>query len=523
MSSLAERFFHRFAALDRVYGRYSLSKSALAAHKPGQKLEGGAGTVHDAPTAKLWEEHLSGKVQIGLVPIRDDRTCCWGAIDIDDYTVDHAALDAQLREMGLPLLMCRTKSGGAHLYCFTSEPVAAELMRGKLMEWAVALGRSGVEVFPKQTRLAGKNDDGSWINMPYSGGESSVRHAIYMGARLGPGAFLDLIDSTYAITEEKLRAIEAPTPEDLSTFFDGAPPCLQTLVTRGKITELRNQTLFSIIVMLKKMHGEDFKEEMVDEYNQRFIDPPLGHKELAHIIKSTSKKTYFYKCNDEPIRSVCNRQICLTRKFGIGGSDGDPGVVFGQLVKLDTDPPIWLWDVDGARIELSTDELQNQGRFQKRCIEVINKLPNVMKTKAWQDLVRERLTNIEIRPVPQDASLTGQIMTHLETYCNSRVKARDREELLHNKPWTGEVDMEIEGRKMRVTRTFFHGPDFLKYLSQQKVQVTSRQVWVMLEKIGAGHHFFNIKGRGINTWHIPPFPEQTEAFDEPDLTGHEEI
>jgi len=505
--TLAKRFFDRFAALDRVFGRYSLSKTAIANHKPGTKLEGGAGTVHEAPTIDLWQQHLDGKVQIGLVPIRDDSTCCWGAIDIDDYTINLETLERKIREVGLPLLVCRTKSGGAHLYCFTKEEVNAEILRGKLMEWAVALGHSGVEVFPKQTRLAGRNDDGSWINMPYSGGEKTVRYCLYMGAKLGPQAFLDLIDSTLAINLEQLQEIEAPEPERVKTYFNSCPPCIQTLVSRGPIDEQRNQFLFNLVVYLKKVHGDDFKEEMVDEYNQSFIDPPIGHKELAHIIKSNNKKIYNYKCNDEPIRSVCNRQICLTRKYGVGGGEGDPGVVFGQLVKLDSDPPIWLWDVDGRRLELTTDELLTQGRFHKKCTEVVNKWPNTLKTKAWQELVRERLANVEIRQVPPDASISGQMMAHLEAYCTGRVTARVRDELLMKKPWTNPEDK----------RTYFHGPDFIQYLHQKRMQVQARQVWSWLEKVGAEHHNFNIKGKFINCWSIPAFTQQTEEHTTPDI------
>lgn len=506
-AAIAQRFYDRFAALDRVYGRYFLNKSAVTNHKPGTKLEGGADTVHDRPTIELWNQHLAGTLQLGLVPIRDDGTCRWGAIDIDKYDINHETIEQQVRDAGLPLLLCKTKSGGAHLYCFTSEDVPAEIMRGKLMEWAIALGHSGVEVFPKQSRLAGKNDDGSWINMPYSGGEDTARYCVYMGARLGPEAFLDLIALNFDFDEESLRAVEAPVPERITAHFDNCPPCIQTLVSRGPIDELRNQFLFNAIIYLRKAHGDEFREEMVDEYNQAFVDPPLGHKELAHLIKSTGKKLYNYKCNDEPIRSVCNRQICLTRKYGVGGAEGDPGVVFGQLVKLNSDPPIWLWDVDGRRLELSTDELHIQSRFHKKCTEAINKWPNMLKTRAWQELVRERLAAVEVREVPADASMSGQIYSYLETYCTSRIKARSKEELLSRKPW----DDKDNGR------TYFHGPDFIKYLHTQGIHVQPRQVWASLQNLKVEHHGISIKGKFINVWSIPTFSIQNEEFNLPDI------
>ena len=69
------------------------------------------------------------------------------------------------------------------MYLFCSEPVSAMTMRGKLMEWSVALGYSGVEVFPKQISLAGPKDIGNWINLPYFNGDHTVRYAITTDAR----------------------------------------------------------------------------------------------------------------------------------------------------------------------------------------------------------------------------------------------------------------------------------------------------------------------------------------------------
>jgi hypothetical protein len=56
---------------------------------------------------------------IGIVPIRDDATCVWGAIDIDlDKEPNLTVLAKQVHKLELPLIVCRSKSGGAHLYLF---------------------------------------------------------------------------------------------------------------------------------------------------------------------------------------------------------------------------------------------------------------------------------------------------------------------------------------------------------------------------------------------------------------------
>ena len=42
--------------------------------------------------------------------------------------------------MKLPLIVCRSKSGGAHVFLFTSDYVSAKLMRDKLVQIRAVLG-----------------------------------------------------------------------------------------------------------------------------------------------------------------------------------------------------------------------------------------------------------------------------------------------------------------------------------------------------------------------------------------------
>ena len=69
-----------------------------------------------------YAEHLAGKLGLGLVPVRRDGTCRFAAIDIDIDSIDHPALLQKVLARKLPLTVCRSKSGGAHLYLFMKEP-----------------------------------------------------------------------------------------------------------------------------------------------------------------------------------------------------------------------------------------------------------------------------------------------------------------------------------------------------------------------------------------------------------------
>ena len=129
-----EKFKNIFSGLDRAYGQY----------KPGDikngKQGGHAYTKRDLVSDALWQNHLEGQTpSLGIVPIRDDSTCSWGCIDIDTYPLDYKAILNKIKKYKLKMVMCRSKSGGAHLFLFLVNPIKAEDLRDKLMEIAAGL------------------------------------------------------------------------------------------------------------------------------------------------------------------------------------------------------------------------------------------------------------------------------------------------------------------------------------------------------------------------------------------------
>ena len=115
-----------------------------------------------------------------------------------------------------------------------------------------------------------------------------------------------------------------------------------------------------------RMFDSDGWEILVQKYNTDFLNPPLSHNEVGTVIKQLNKKDYFYKCEDQPIKPFCNKEICKLRKYGVGsaGISND----LSSLTKIDGDPPIWILNVDELRVELSTQGLISQQQFQKDCV-----------------------------------------------------------------------------------------------------------------------------------------------------------
>jgi hypothetical protein len=83
-----QKFKNIFSGLDIAYGTYVIEGS-----RQDGKQNGTAKVVHKAPTDELWTKHLKGiEPSLGIIPIRADNSCTWGAIDIDMYPLDHTAL-----------------------------------------------------------------------------------------------------------------------------------------------------------------------------------------------------------------------------------------------------------------------------------------------------------------------------------------------------------------------------------------------------------------------------------------------
>ena len=169
---MLERFKEIFAGLQTAYGQTKVTEE----FSENGKHEAKSFTIKKPVTDLLWQAHLNGdEPALGIVPIREDNKCKWGCIDIDTYPFDHKAFIKKIRDKDIPMILFRSKSGGAHVFLFTKEFVAASLMRERLKKIAGILGYAKTEIFPKQDYIrADRGDTGSFLNVPYHGSNKSV-------------------------------------------------------------------------------------------------------------------------------------------------------------------------------------------------------------------------------------------------------------------------------------------------------------------------------------------------------------
>jgi|TARA_R110002020_G_scaffold154730_4_gene335404 hypothetical protein len=499
---LIKRFALLFRGLDKAYGTFDITNKGS-----NGKAKGKARIVREPRTMATFENHLKGEQGVGIVPINEDNNCWWGAIDIDMYPLDHSKLVKHVNSLNFPLVVCRSKSGGGHVYLFLKEASPAEVVQNKLKEIAGELGyASTTEIFPKQIQLVlERGDTGNFLNLPYFDQENGLRYAFKKdGEAASLEEFIQLAEDS-SITREELDKILAKETSEADPTLPEGPPCLQALVRHGFPEGTRNNGLFNLGVYARKAHPDDWSAKIL-EYNQKIMDPPLALEEVNTVGEQLKKKDYQYKCNDQPICNFCNKDLCKSRKHGVGG--GENTATIANLRKYDSEPPLWFLDVNGAPVELDTESLQKQARFQILCMEQINFMPRTISKIAWETMMNNLLmfmvnTEGAVISTSDDTSIRGQFYDLLEEYTTHMQQALDREEILLRRPWTDE----------KTGRTYFRLKDLEAYLKRNKFfEYKSNKIAQRLRDIDGKAEQLRIKDRSVRCWSIPSFEPLLDEF-----------
>ena len=385
-----EKFKNIFQGLDRARGVTYVDKKGA----DGQKIKGKSFVARESVTEELWSNHLQGKEpSLGIIPITDENKCRWGCIDIDSYAgFDHKKLINKIKSLKLPLVVFRSKSGGAHVFLFTEVPVEAKIVRDKLLSISAILGYGGAEIFPKQIELKSKDDTGNFLNLPYFNGDDTTRYAFKED---GTAASLEEFYGIYSnVKQLDVGSIKVERPQ--SEFSDG-PPCLESL-TQSKLNDGRDRVIYQFIQYAKRKWPEEWPKK-INQFNYTHFVEPLEDKVIQDKIKFHSKKDLGFKCNEEPMCNHCDKSLCKTRKFGIGGESVFP--TLSDLQKVELDEPYYWVNVDGERIKLDTiDSLLEQRLFRRTVAKQINKKPPRITIKEFEKYTDMLLAGVEIIKAP---------------------------------------------------------------------------------------------------------------------------
>jgi hypothetical protein len=496
-----KRYIQLFRGNNRSYGEWDPGKSSQSMR-----------TVKDAVTARQYELHLAGKMGLGMVPIRDDGLCWFGAIDVDNHgkseDLDLPHIESKVRSAELPLVVCRSKSGGAHLYLFGREPLRADMVKTILTKWMSELKFEGSDcVFPKQVKLAldskGQRPLGNWINLPYFGGDDTERYALDNGNRCSLDLFLDNAENG-SITQEQLE-------DYFGSEHSDAPPCIRKALKEGIPEGSRNEALFHLTIYNKKRHPEGARE-MSHAMQADVFSSPLSFPEADAVIKSALKKSYGYSCKKEPWASWCDRDACRKCKFGISENDYTALAneaklpMFSDLVKyLNTEPVMWELKMNGASVTMTTEELIDYRAVRIKAMEKISVvLPSTIKASQWSDeILAELMRNARVEEAPLESSPLGALAIRLDEFLrkadlsSTGEDAADKEGLMRGMP----VVQMFQGNKVIMFRSI----DYEDFLKRTKTDIPrNKTLWHRANRdLGVSFARVRVKNHVIQVWVVP--------------------
>lgn len=499
---ILQNFTELFSGFEHAHGRYKLKSTEVYGE---QKLRGQARTVAQPLVIDDMSNHLLGVGDgVGVIPLKEDNTVLFAAIDIDDYKVDIGDLLKKIQSF--PLVPCRSKSGGVHLYMFFTEPVPAKTAVDKMREIAAFIGRGNAEVFPKQTYRYDAKDIGNWINLPYYEYNKTERYAfLTIDTQLSLEEFIKLANDRKQNLESLSNIGLIDDDTDKNSQFYGAPPCLKYLAAMGGFaTGTKNNGMTNIAVYLKKRFPDNWQDKMMP-YAVKMCGEQVPMNEISQVTKSVAKKEYSYLCKQAPICDHCDKRKCLQQPFGVGNKDQDYIEIL-SITKYVGEPVLWALDIEGQRIMCDTDTLYSQTAFNRLCMEKINRVPGCMPKAKWEKYLDEKIQEADIIFAPEDASATGQCKELVLKFCLGKVQAKTKEEILQGKPFRHE------------NRVYFIAADLMRYLETNKFKYESTHwLWMIIkQELHGDNTQMSIKGTNKRLWSIPdPEPHREKEKSEP--------
>ncbi|WP_321476614.1 hypothetical protein [uncultured Paludibaculum sp.] len=499
-SALARRFHARFMGMEKAHGAYANIGKTV---RDNGKLTGDPVTKRLPVTDELWHAHLEGRYGLGVITIMENDSVLWGCIDIDVYdSLDHGQTAARLAQLQLPLILCRSKSGGAHLFLFGREPIPAATMRERLRDLAARIGHGSAEIFPKQSRTTEK-DLGSWVNMPYCGGDTSNRYGVQpTGDPYTMEEFLKAADAL-AVGPEFFQERKQQHKGDENPEFRDGPPCLAILAEQKVPEGCRNDALLAFGIFGRRKFTAEWRQK-VYEYNRKCFAEPLSEQEVeGTVLKTLAKeKEYRYGCSKPPLNQHCNASLCRMRKYGIGGGRVPE---YGPLMQHEGDEPVWTWFIDGVPVHLTTQQLHRYTLFQEAILKAVRTCPPPTKQDDWVNTLNKFMENVQVIPCPEDTTREGEFWELVEHFCRNKASAEGMEDMLAS---PNKVFDPEDGR------VYFKLAGLMAVLKRYTFKVDRGEVRRLLEKRGGKDHRDDNTGSTRRYWSVPA-PARRESLPVP--------
>lgn len=499
---IIDRFKKLFGGNPQAYGVYDTStKKSITIREPIKR--------------ENYDMHLSaGTKGVGVVPVIDKTSSSFGALDYDNHKihdgVDLYALEQKIKQIKAPLVVCRSKSGGAHVFLFSKSPLNTRILRQVMRNYSEVLtgfGEQAIEVFPKQDEVD-KHLVGNWLNLPYFQGSNTERYAIINGKKAGVLEFIKYAESNAVDTKELL--------ELGSETHSEAPVCMERLFKEKLDEGNRNIAIYNACIYTRKAFPDSW-ESIVYKYNAENFITPLSHSEVTKVMTSIQRNPgYRYKCSEEPCKSRCDSSKCVLRKWGITPTERNDILMtelpkLGKLKKYLTDPVRYELTMEGKKLMLSSVELLQSSQFRRVVFEQLDRVVKPIKPDVWLNIVDGLIKKVELIDVPDDASRAGIIRSLLLDYikqANLKDTGEDVEKRKHITNGRPVVQKMPDG----IRYVLFRGMDFRKVIQSKRLgNLVGVDIWMAVKDAGAKAFSLRYKQKVFKVWGVPLIDENPDV------------
>ena len=395
-----KEYIEYFSGLKRSYGVCKIDEGHIDPETGKKKWK--HEWTKSPVTDQDYEDHIKGLKSIGIQPCTDEGMARFGAIDVDQYPIDRKFYLKVIQDKNLPIIPILSKSGGLHLYVFTTRLVKAKEIRNFLEELLFVFKLpQATEIFPKQTQLRsidGTLSNGNFINLPYNGDD---RKALNLdGTLMSFQTFIEVVKLNLVDPKNFKTVKEDLVLQELrggAQEFEDGPPCLQKLTKEQMtFTDGRDRFLYNYMVFAKKKYADSWQKMTVKAGRDYFkFDEHWTDDHIKSKIKSWEKQNKGFTCSDPLIADVCMKTVCVKRKHGVLSDNKPSDPVLSNLQKINYKPnPEWkvtVEDEDGETIQLhikNTYKLMNQQEFKNVLFEQAHVMAPSIKKQDFETIIK---------------------------------------------------------------------------------------------------------------------------------------
>ncbi len=204
----------------------------------------------------------------------------------------------------------------------------------------------------------------------------------------------------------------------------------------------RNNAFFNASVYLHRRLTPHDHEVMLDADESKVLSRQLedihsewkastGNSGISAELETLKKQgrkgsKWGYGCTKEPLKTFCNRRLCLKRRFGIGTNKNDEEAITGFTI-VESDERQYYMNVGDKRVHIpDAQTLQAQAVFSQFVLNQTDRMWRMMQDTKYREMMDALLLSADRIAPPPDSDKRSMILNALNDFVMDKKIAKDQ-------------------------------------------------------------------------------------------------